>query len=191
MFSMENNIPAISITKLTLMADVEIKNKKGKHPGRASQKKSTKVDLTPMVDLGFLLITFFVFTTTMAQAKVMEIKTPDDTNGPGDDICNSCALTVLLDKNDAVYYYEGAFDNASIQKTDFVAIRDIIQNKKQQLKAMNKKADNLALIIKSADSSSFRNFVDITDEVTINNVKHYYIDELTAEEKTKMNLLRQ
>ena len=114
----------------------EIVTKRSAEKKKRFNKKSTRVDLTPMVDLGFLLITFFVFTTTMAQAKVMEIKTPDDASGPGDDICNSCALTVLLDKNDAVYYYEGAFDNATIQKTDFVAIRDIIQNKTIHFRAI-------------------------------------------------------
>ncbi len=173
------------------MSDIEIKNKKVKHSLKIASKKSTKVDLTPMVDLGFLLITFFVFTTTMAKATAMEIKTPDDSKGPNDDVCNSCALTVLLDKNDAVYYYEGVFKNATLQKTDYISIRNVIQAKKQKLKLMGRKVQDLALIIKSADSSSFRNFVDITDEVTISNLEHYYIDDLSIEEKNKMLQLHQ
>lgn len=167
------------------MADIEIKNKKGKHNPKRNAKKIIKVDLTPMVDLGFLLITFFVFTTTMAKATVMEIKTPYDTER-SDAICNSCALTVLLDKNDALYYYAGAFENAEIKRSDFKTIRGIIQQQKNTLRSLRGSDSSFSLIIKASDSACFRNFVDITDEVTINAVKKYYIDELTAAEKIKM-----
>ena len=163
------------------MADVEIKIKKGKHPS----KKLIRIDLTPMVDLGFLLITFFVFTTTMAKAAVMEIKSPYDAI-PDDKICNSCALTVLLDKNDEVYYYTGAFENAEIKKSGYKAIRDIMQQQKKLLQTTRGNDSQFSLIIKATDSASFKNFIDITDEVTINDVKHYYIDELTDAEKIKM-----
>lgn len=171
------------------MADIEIKNlparqagKKGKHATNGPVKTMIRVDLTPMVDLGFLLITFFVFTTTMAKATVMDIVTPVDAP-PGNPVCNSCALTVLLDTNNALYYYTGAFQRKNIVKTDFAAIREVIQIQKRNLEKAGRDRSQLALIIKSSDSARFRNFVDITDEVTINDVKRYYIDELTAEEK--------
>jgi biopolymer transport protein ExbD len=167
------------------MADIEIKNKKGKHPSKNNSKKAIRVDLTPMVDLGFLLITFFVFTTTMAKATVMEIKTPYGTER-SDAICNSCALTVLLDKNDGLYYYAGAFENAEVKKADFKTIRNIIEQQKNTLRSLQGTDSSFSLVIKASDSASFRNFVDITDEVTINAVKKYYIDELTAAEKIKM-----
>lgn len=170
------------------MADIEIKTKKGKCATKAPAKKVIRVDLTPMVDLGFLLITFFVFTTTMAKATVMDIVTPVDAP-PGNTVCNSCALTVLLDKDNAVYYYTGAFERVNLQKSGFAAIREVIQQRKQLLDSMGRDKSQFALIIKSSDSARFKNFVDITDEVTINNVKHYYIDELTAEEKEAMELI--
>lgn len=167
------------------MADIEIKNKKGKHFSKSNSKKLIKVDLTPMVDLGFLLITFFVFTTTMAKATAMEIKTPYDAPR-ADAVCNSCALTVLLDKNDALYYYAGAFETAGVKRADFKTIRNIIEQHKNTLKSLRGSDSSFSLIIKASDSASFRNFVDITDEVTINAVKKYYIDELTVAEKIKM-----
>ena len=167
------------------MADIEIKNKQGKHAAKHSLKKLIKVDLTPMVDLGFLLITFFVFTTTMEKATVMEIKSPYDAERT-DAVCNSCALTVLLDKNDALYYYAGAFDNALVRKGSFSTIRNVIQQQKALLKTTGRDEDEFSLIIKAADASLFKNFIDITDEVMINKVKRYYIDELTEEEKLKM-----
>jgi biopolymer transport protein ExbD len=171
------------------MADIIIKSlpvrqagKKGKHAHNTPAKKMIRVDLTPMVDLGFLLITFFVFTTTMAKATVMDIVTPADAE-PGDPVCNSCALTVLLDNNNTLYYYAGAFEKKNIVKTDFAAIREVIQVQKKNLENAGRDRSQFALIIKSSDSARFRNFVDITDEVNINDVKRYYIDELTAEEK--------
>src|SRR6201986_4690536 len=85
-------------------------HKKG--PGvKKGKKLSTRIDLTPMVDLGFLLITFFMFTTTLAKPKTMEINMPyKDPNLKIEDqnkIKNSVALTILLSKNHRIFYYEG------------------------------------------------------------------------------------
>ncbi len=167
------------------MADIEIKKQQGKHAAKHPSKKLIRVDLTPMVDLGFLLITFFVFTTTMAKATAMEIKFPYGTEA-GDEVCNSCALTVLLDKKDALYYYTGAFENAAVIKGSFNTIRKIIQQQKVNLKATGRDESQFSLIIKASDAALFKNFVDITDEVMINAVKRYYIDELTEGERLKM-----
>src|SRR5262245_42657356 len=144
------------------MADVDINNKRGRHANKSAAKKFTRVDLTPMVDLGFLLITFFVFTTTMARSTVMEIKTPYGSD-PGDPVCNSCALTVLLGKNNVIYYYEGDFETATLRTANYNSIRDIIQMKKQKLRLESRNDEQFSLIIKACDSSSFKNFVDITD----------------------------
>src|SRR6201990_108451 len=83
-------------------------HKKG--PGvKKSKKQSTRVDLTPMVDLGFLLITFFIFTTTMSQPTAMKLNLPKDTDKPDEQnkLKESAALTVMPGKNNNVYYYEG------------------------------------------------------------------------------------
>ena len=82
-------------------------SKKNDHPKRGFVKKATRVDLTPMVDLGFLLITFFVFTSTMARPTVMKINMPNDQSTVTDPICNSCVLTAILCNNDLIRYYEG------------------------------------------------------------------------------------
>src|SRR3954464_1053579 len=124
------------------MADVEASSgshhKKG--PGvKKGKKLSTRIDLTPMVDLGFLLITFFMFTTTLAKPKTMEINMPyKDPNLKEEEknkLKASAAMTVLLSKNHRVYYYEGIGDDPTkppdLKVTYFTpqkGIRDVIIN---------------------------------------------------------------
>src|ERR1700754_4471791 len=106
-------------------------HKKG--PGvKKGKKLSTRVDLTPMVDLGFLLITFFIFTTTMSQPTAMRLYLPKDTDKPEEQnkVKASGALTIMLGKANQVYYYEGD-DPTKIQATSFKDIRGIIINKKK------------------------------------------------------------
>jgi biopolymer transport protein ExbD len=152
-----------------------------KHTGvKRLIKKSTKVDLTPMVDLGFLLITFFVFTTTMAKPKVMNVVVPNDKDSTiHDNICNSCVLTVLLDANNTIKYFEGEESSAKLKETNFSAegIRKILVAKKQAVKNARGNSDEMVLIIKPLSTSTFQNFVDITDEVAINDIKRYYVDD--------------
>ena len=149
-------------------------------------KKNTRVDLTPMVDLGFLLITFFVFTTQLSQPTAMNLNMPYDKVNPGDEICASCVLTLFLQANNTIQYYEGSPEsNPVVRQASFApeGIRNIILQKKKAVQKIIGQADDFVLIIKPADESTFQNFVDIVDEVAINNIKHYYIDEITAADK--------
>ena len=60
--------------------------------------------------------------------------------------------------------------------------------KKKKVALARGNENQFVLIIKPTETSSFKNFVDITDEVTINNIKHYYIDEVTVAEKNFLKL---
>jgi Biopolymer transport protein ExbD/TolR len=144
-------------------------------------KKSTRVDLTPMVDLGFLLITFFVFTSALSKPRVMPVNEPNDKDSSArSEICASCALTLAPGSNGVIYYYEGmAEDKPAVKTTGFSAdgLRSIILRKKAALAALNDSKKELVLIIKPGDESTCRNFVDMLDEVLINNVRHYFIAE--------------
>lgn len=141
-----------------------------------STKLSTRVDLTPMVDLGFLLITFFIFTTSMSQPKALTLILPNDT-GSGTPTKESGALTLLPGNNNAVFYYEGIFDANHIKEAGISSIRDVIIDKKRRTNAKD-----LVVIIKPLSNSNYGNMVNILDEMTINDIKRYAIVDMSKEE---------
>jgi biopolymer transport protein ExbD len=165
----------------------EIETKRSTEKKKRFNKKSTRVDLTPMVDLGFLLLTFFVFTTALSTPMAMNVRMPDDKEpGVNDPVCQSCVMTVLLDKDNRIKYYEGAVENnPPIKETGFAPdeIRTVLMQKKAAVKKARGNGDQFILIIKPSAASNFKNFVDITDEVTICQIKRYYIDELKDADK--------
>ncbi|MEP6750168.1 MAG: biopolymer transporter ExbD [Bacteroidota bacterium] len=155
-------------------------HKKG--PGvKKAKKLSTRVDLTPMVDLGFLLITFFIFTTTMSQPTGMKLNLPKDTDKPEEQnkVKESGVLTVLLAKNNKVYYYEGTLapDASNFKSSNFKDIRNEILSKKRSTNP----ADFVVVIKPDADCT-YKNVVDMLDEMLINDVKRYATVEISPVE---------
>jgi biopolymer transport protein ExbD len=178
-------------------------HKKG--PGvKKAKKLSTRVDMTPMVDLGFLLITFFIFTATMKSPTTLDLNMPKETDEKDETkIKQSGALTILLGKDDHVYYYEGELSqenaSSSFKSATFKDIRDEIIKKRLDVmkthvhddkceeikqKAKNKipqdrnweTADldrDFVVVIKPSEDATYKNTVDILDEMTINAVKRY------------------
>ena len=119
------------------------------------KKKDTKVDLTPMVDLGFLLITFFVFTSTLSKPTVMKVDMPFDKTSVTNPVCNSCVLTVMLCTDNVIKYYEGNFSTAQIQSTNYDGIREVIRKKKELVKQVRGTTDEFVLIIIVVRHNSF------------------------------------
>ncbi len=102
----------------------------GKHDKKRAKKSSTKIDMTPMVDLAFLLLTFFVLTSTFSKPKTMEINFPADPKDKKDETKVNNAITFLMTKDDGIYYYNGEFypeknikgqPPTQLTKTDFSA----------------------------------------------------------------------
>ena len=179
---------------------------------KKAKKLSTRVDMTPMVDLGFLLITFFIFTATMKSPAAMDLNMPKESDVKDETkIKQSGALTILLGKNDQVYYYEGELtqENASdiFKQTTFKGIRDEIIKKKKQvisnykpdpkdeeikLKAKEREDFNwekaaldkdFMVVIKANEEATYKNTVDILDEMTINVVKRFAMVKISDTEK--------
>jgi biopolymer transport protein ExbD len=152
-------------------------HKKG--PGvKKAKKMSTKVDMTPMVDLGFLLITFFIFTSTMSQPTAMNLFMPKDVDKPEEQnkVKESGAFTIMLGKNDVVYFYEGMDPAAegNFRTATFKTIRDEIIRKRQ-----NTNTEDLVMIIKPTPDATYKNTVDILDEMTINEIKRYAMVDIS------------
>jgi biopolymer transport protein ExbD len=180
-------------------------HKKG--PGvKKAKKLSTRVDMTPMVDLGFLLITFFIFTTTMSSPTALDLYMPKDTDKDEEQnkAKESGALTVMLAKGDQVYYYEGQLlpDASNFKQTTFKGIRDVIIKKKKDVIAAHQHDEkckeiwaknegnqkscldrDLVVVIKPNDEATYKNTVDILDEMTINEIKRFAMVDLFPDEK--------
>lgn len=185
------------------MAEMDTSSSGGhkKGPGvKKGKKLSTRVDLTPMCDLGFLLITFFMYTTTMAKPKTMEINMPykDPTVKDETKVKESEALTILLSKNHRIYYYEGIGSDPNnppkVEVTYFKpkdGIRDVILGKIQkvnQLKASGVLGpkDETTVLIKPDTSSTYADLVGVLDEMSIDEVKTYAIVDITQQDRDFM-----
>ncbi|MEO6136245.1 MAG: biopolymer transporter ExbD [Ginsengibacter sp.] len=162
------------------MAEMEVHDKGGKKgPGvKKGKKQSTRVDLTPMVDLGFLLITFFIFTTTMAQPTSMNLNMPKDTDKVDEStkVKESGSLTLMLGKGNVIYYYFGS-DPATMQTTGYKDVRKIILEKKRKTPA-----EDLFIIIKPDKDATYKNAVDILDEMNINDISRYAMVDPSPQE---------
>ncbi len=193
------------------MAEVNTEGKGNKKKGK-SKKMSTRVDFTPMVDLGFLLITFFMLTTTLIKPQTMEISIPSKDKVKEEDqtkIKASKAITIILGKDNKVFYYFGTRENnidPKVENTNFSndGIRKVLLQRNvevmnkiaelKRLKAQNKikeeefkkqssdaRANKMApvILIKASNDATYRNLVDILDEMQICNIGRFAIVDIT------------
>lgn len=162
------------------MAEIQEKSGKGKKKG--PKKQSTKIDMTPMVDLAFLLLTFFMLTTTFAKPKVMQISMPVPDKIDPPPLKASNALTVILGPNDKVFYYDGLVREGEpmpeLVTTDFSD-----KGIRKHLKERNTNP-KLFVMIKPLKEARYKNMVDILDEMSITNTGAYaLIKDFTPDEK--------
>lgn len=178
------------------MADMEVAEGSSdkRHKGTRSKKLSTRVDMTPMCDVGFLLITFFMLTTTLQRQKTMQLFLPHDVKNEEQQnkVKESQALTILLGKDNNIYYYEGigteaAKDPASLLKKTSYALKggigDEIARKWKSVIQNSGGRDSMVVIIKPTKDATYENVVSLLDDMNIYEIKKYALVKISENDK--------
>ncbi|MCI1188005.1 biopolymer transporter ExbD [Hymenobacter sp. DH14] len=173
------------------MAEIQQQAAGSSKPGKRRAKQlSTRIDMTPMVDLAFLLLTFFMLTTTFAKPAVMQLTMPvKPTDEEDSGLKHSQAMTVILGKDHQVHYFFGL--NAPQDKTVLVpevkttsfapdGIRQVLLARQQQ-------RHGLMVLIKPSPDSKYQDMIDLLDEMNITNQKKYALVKITQDD---LNLLK-
>jgi biopolymer transport protein ExbD len=184
----------------------------GRHQKKRAKKGRTHIDMTPMVDLAFLLLTFFILTTTMYKPSTLQLTFPvppeDDQPQELDRVNN--ALTLFLTSKDQILYYKDAYKPGETQlsRTNFKDVEKmLIELNKPTIERINsyakqlndKKITELALdslkneaqkqkealfvIIKPEKDAKFRNMIDIVDEMDISGIGKYAVQDTIKPEE--------
>lgn len=170
-------------------------------PKRILRRMKPHMDFTPMVDLGFLLITFFMLTTSLSKPNVMPLVMPDD-SGETEPTKQSKVLTLLLGNEGKIYWYEG-LEVGKMDTTTFdrKGLREVILHKMQKVQdqfglqyyedhktGAARQGSHLNVIIKPTQYSNYKNLVDALDEMNICHVRYYCIVEPNNEEGDQLHL---
>ena len=146
-----------------------------------SKKQSTKIDMTPMVDLAFLLLTFFILTTTFNKPGIMKLTMPEP-------VTDSTRLPLLEDKNafsvvlaegNKLYWWIGLDESPSSTNYSKDGIRKVLLEQ-------SKSNPDLMVLIKPMEKARYENMVDILDEMEIANISRYAIVDFTEADKEKI-----
>ena len=166
------------------MAELDTSGGGGKKGGKVrSKKQSTRVDLTAMVDLAFLLVTFFMLTTTLNKPKAMDLAMPDkDEENTQEPIAASRTMTVLLGSNNKLEWFIGEPGKTppSVENYGKQGIRKVFIEQSQKVKQTTGK--DMFVIVKPSDKSVYKNVVDVLDELHITNNMSFAIVDITPPE---------
>jgi len=154
------------------------------NPKRDSRGKkiSIEVDMNPMVDLAFLLLTFFMLATTFSKPQVMELVMPvlpdkEDVEQE-QPIKESQALTILLAGEDEVYWYVG------ISEPEVQQVRFNTGGVRQMLEEAHNNITDLVVLIKPMDNSRYENLIDLLDEINVIGIERYAIADVTERDRS-------
>lgn len=162
------------------MTNIENTSREG-----SKKHRNICIDMTPMVDLGFLLITFFIFTSSLTESKAMTFYMPKE--GPPQKVSNKNVLTVIVDETFSLVVYEGDWQTAVSSKKIITTgygssgIGKLINDKKARIKKEDP-TDQLFVVIKPLETAEYRNVINTLDEMEIYEVPSYSITEPTKEE---------
>nr|WP_294902796.1 biopolymer transporter ExbD [uncultured Lacibacter sp.] len=142
-----------------------------------SGKRNIRIDFAPMVDLGFLLITFFIFTTSLLEPKAFGLHLPDEGDGTLSPL--SSTITLTMHANGAVDYLEGNETNVLAKGTAFLygkpSLREHLLEKRKRIIAQAGNDEQYTVLIKPTAQTNYKEVVDMLDEMTITGIKKYVL----------------
>jgi biopolymer transport protein ExbD len=161
----------------------ELNSSPAKAGGRSGRTRiATRVDLTAMVDLAFLLITFFMLTTTLQKNNAMAISMPSDGGEMG--VPASRTMTVCLGKNNQVLWYMGMADKPLSQPQVIgygkAGLREAIINQRKVVEAQSGK--DMIVLVKPSEHSLYDNLVNTLDEINITKINSYAIVDIATQD---------
>ncbi|WP_044018541.1 ExbD/TolR family protein [Hymenobacter sp. APR13] len=162
------------------------------HARRAGRRLASSPDMTSMVGLGFLLVSFFLMAADFARPTVMELAMP--VKPKPEDMGAVCGgylnvMTVLIDADDKLYCYPGlasVLSKTNLKQTNFSAegLRQVLlENRKNPYAAL--------VLIKPSNQSSYQALVNVLDEMSITETSKYAIADLTAEDEQLIEYAQQ
>jgi biopolymer transport protein ExbD len=169
------------------MAELDTSGGGGKKGGKVRSKKaSTRIDLTAMVDLAFLLITFFIMATTLAKPKAMDTFWPDKTKKDVQlPVPESRTMTVLLGSNDKLEWFVGAPGATPPTVDNFGknGIRKTLIEENKKIEATHAGPNNyMIVLVKASDKATYKDFVSILDELNITGIQSRAVVAITPAE---------
>src|ERR1700746_402225 len=153
----------------------------GKHQKKRAKKSSTRIDMTPMVDLAFLLLTFFVLTSTFAKPKTMEINYPAKPKTQEEQIRVNNALTFLLTKDDGIYYYYGQFYAEGMENKEGKPLTKLTKT--------DFSADGLHKLLLDYNKPTIKAIDDLTEKLKRKEIADTTYKRLAVNEKGKKEAL--
>jgi biopolymer transport protein ExbD len=168
------------------MGEVNTGMEKGGKAGMLpkSKKLSTRVDMTPVVDLAFLLLTFFMLATTFIKPQVMELILPEQKKDQAEanlpKVNEKNVLSVVLGADNRIFWYIGV-TQPEVLETDYSAngIRRVLTEHRLRL-------EKLVVLVKPDTAATYENMVDILDELEITEVARYALVEMGEEDRAIM-----
>lgn len=151
------------------------------------------IDLTPMVDLGFLLITFFMLTTTMSRPKALHIQMPFKP-APAENptiFVASAAITLLPAAHHQLYYYEGAWSDTMVLQYVSLnkpgALRNILLAKQKRIAAAPREIErHLQVLIKPTAGARLDDVIQTLDEMQLLQITQFALTDISNEEAEKV-----
>src|ERR1700733_9983799 len=159
----------------------------GKKGGKVRSKKaSTRVDLTAMVDLAFLLITFFMLTTTLSKKKAMDLAMPDNSVQQSQlPVAATRSMTILLGSHNKLEWYMGEAGKSAptVDSYGKDGLRKALIENGKKVAETHAAPDNFMIVlIKPSDKSTYENLVSAMDELNITNVQSRAIVKISPME---------